>query len=141
MEATEKTTITVQAVIMAPVEKVWKCWTTPEDIVRWNAASDDWHTSQAANDLRIGGRFNYRMESRDGSTGFDFEGIYDNVVFQKKIEYTLGDGRKVRIAFSRLGRKTIFVESFEAENIHSIDLQTDGWQAILDNFKKYAEAC
>jgi uncharacterized protein YndB with AHSA1/START domain len=122
------------------MDLVWKLWTTPEDIVKWNYASDDWHTPMAVNDLRKGGRFSYRMEARDGSSGFDFEGVYDNVILKEKIEYTLADGRKVKITFSGHNGKTRLVETFDAEELNTVELQHDGWQAILDNFKRYAEA-
>jgi len=121
------------------MKKVWKLWTTPEDIVNWNYASDDWHSPRAENDLRAGGFFKYRMEAKDGSTGFDFGGVYNKVKTNELIEYTIGDGRKVRIVFSGRGSKTNIVETFEAEKTHTIDQQREGWQAILDNFKKYAE--
>lgn len=121
------------------MKKVWKLWTTPEDIVNWNYASDDWHSPRAENDLRAGGLFKYRMEAKDGSTGFDFGGVYNKVKTNELIEYTIGDGRKVRIVFSGRGSKTNIVETFEAEKTHTIDQQREGWQAILDNFKKYAE--
>jgi uncharacterized protein YndB with AHSA1/START domain len=140
METKEKTVITVQATILAPVEKVWKLWTTPEDIVKWNQASDDWHTTHAENDLQPGGRFTSRMEAKDGSMGFDFFGDYDKVIPHKLIEYTLGDNRKVKVIFIAFDNKTEIVESFEAEDVNSIELQHKGWQAIMDSFKRYAEA-
>jgi uncharacterized protein YndB with AHSA1/START domain len=136
----EKTLITVEAVINAPAEKVWKFWTMPEHIVRWNNASDDWHTTRAENDLRAGGKFLSRMEARDGSMGFDFEGIYENVDQNKLIEYGLADGRKVKISFLPDGERTTVSETFDAEIINSPELQKAGWQAILNNFKKYTEA-
>jgi len=139
METKEKTIITVQTRIKAPVERVWKLWTMPKDIVKWNNASDDWHTPRAENDLRAGGIFNFRMEAKDGSTGFDFGGVYKTVKTNQLIEYTIGDGRKVRIDFTDSGNETKVVETFEAENVYSIEQQRNGWQAILDNFKKYAE--
>jgi uncharacterized protein YndB with AHSA1/START domain len=135
----KKIAITLHATINAPVEKVWKCWTSPEDIVRWNQASDDWHTTRASNDLRPGGRFNSRMEAKDGSMGFDFWGIYDHVVLHKQIDYTMGDGRKVTIAFSAQNGQTKIVETFETEDTNSVELQQTGWQAILDAFKDYTE--
>jgi len=140
METKEKTIISVQTKINAPIAEVWKNWTTPEDIVRWNNASDDWHTTHAKNDLRVGGKFLSRMEAKDGSMGFDFEGVYDEVKTNQYIEYTIADGRKVRIDFSANGNEIIVEESFEAENIHSIEHQQGGWQAIIDNFKNYVEA-
>jgi uncharacterized protein YndB with AHSA1/START domain len=139
METLEKTIITVEQIINAPVAKVWQFWTMPEHITKWNNASDDWHTPRAENDLRPGGSFASRMESRDGKMGFDFGGTYDAVTTNEYIEYTLGDGRKVKINFTPMGASTKVVESFEAENTHSIDMQRAGWQSILDNFKKYTE--
>ena len=140
METAPKTAITVTSTIAAPAEKVWQLWTSPEHITQWNNASPDWHTPRAENDLRPGGKFSARMEAKDGSFGFDFEGIYDNVEQNKLIEYTLGDGRKVSIQFISEGEKTRVVETFEAEETNSIDLQKGGWQAILNNFKAYAES-
>jgi uncharacterized protein YndB with AHSA1/START domain len=140
METQEKTVITVENTVNAPVEKVWEYWTKPEHITKWNYASDDWHSPWAKNDLREGGSFAARMEAKDGSMGFDFGGVYDKLKPNEYMEYTLGDGRKVIINFTRSGNTTKVVESFEAENTHSIELQKGGWQAILDNFKKYTEA-
>ena len=139
METENKTTITVGAIVKAPVEKVWKCWTEPEHIQKWNFASDDWQCPHAENDLKPGGKFVYRMEAKDGSFGFDFEGVYDAVTPNKLIESTLGDGRKLQITFTGNGNETSVVENFEAETINPIELQRGGWQAILNNFKKYAE--
>lgn len=139
METKDITTITIEAEINAPIEKVWKFWTTPEDIVNWNNASEEWHTPRATNDLRVGGTFNCRMEAKDGSEGFDFWGIYNIVKINEKIEYTLGDDRKVSIDFTDNGDRTKIVETFEAESTNPIELQRVGWQAILDNFKKYVE--
>jgi uncharacterized protein YndB with AHSA1/START domain len=135
----EKTTITVEALIDAPVEKVWELWTDPKHIVKWNNASDDWHSPRAENELREGGRFSARMESRDGSQGFDFSGVYNKVEFQKLIEYTLDDGRRVKVSFSSKGDQTRIKEIFEAEQTNSMEMQYSGWQAIMDNFKRYAE--
>lgn len=139
METSNKTIITVEATVNAPVEKVWKFWSSPEHITKWNNASDDWHTPYAENDLQVGGKFTSRMEAKDGSFGFDFWGIYDVVVTNERIEYTLGDDRKVKIVFTNKGNATQVIESFEAENENSIELQKGGWQAILDNFRKYTE--
>ena len=140
MATQDKTIITVENTINAPVEKVWEYWTKPEHITQWNNASDDWHTPRAENDLRVGGNFVSRMEAKDGSFGFDFGGVYDAVRTNEYIEYTLGDGRKVKITFTADGNKTKVVESFEAESTNSIEMQQGGWQNILDNFKKYTEA-
>jgi uncharacterized protein YndB with AHSA1/START domain len=139
MEVINKTLITVQTIINAPVKTVWEKWTNPNDIIKWNYASDDWHTPKAENDLKVGGRFLSRMEAKDRSAGFDFTGIYTSVIINKCIEYTIGDGRNVKIIFMDKGNKTIITEAFEAESTHTIEQQLNGWQAILDNFKKYVE--
>ena len=139
METVTKTTITVENTVAAPVEKVWRLWSSPEHITKWANPSDDWHTTFAENDLRVGGKFLSRMEAKDGSFGFDFGGIYDQVKANELIEYTLGDGRKVIINFSKDGEGIKVVQTFEAEDTHSIEMQKGGWQAILDNFKKYVE--
>jgi uncharacterized protein YndB with AHSA1/START domain len=132
--------ITIETSIQAPIEKVWKFWTSPEHIINWNNASDDWHTPKAENDLRVGGKFTSRMEAKDGSFGFDFSGTYDAVTTNELIEYTMEDRRKVKIAFSGNGDTTRVVESFEPESTNPIEMQRGGWQAILNNFKKYVEA-
>lgn len=131
--------VTISAVINAPVDKVWKQWTTPADIMNWNNASPDWHTPRAENDLRVGGSFSSRMEAKDGSFGFDFGGVYDEVETHKVIAYTLGDNRKVRVVFESNGSNTSVTETFDAENQNPVEMQRAGWQAILDNFKKYVE--
>lgn len=140
METVNKTVITVEALINTPVEKVWKFWTSPGHITHWNNASDDWHTPYAENDLRVGGQFLSRMEAKDGSFGFDFGGVYDAVKENEYIEYTIGDGRKVKVEFNSEENTTRVTETFEAESLHSVEMQRAGWQAILDNFKKYTEA-
>jgi uncharacterized protein YndB with AHSA1/START domain len=140
MQTTNPTTITVQNTVNAPVEKVWQFWNAPGHITKWNHASDDWHSPSAENDLRIGGKLSARMEAKDGSFGFDFWGIYDTVKENELIEYTLGDGRKVSVHFTGNGNTTKIVETFEAEGTNPIEMQKGGWQAILDNFKKYVEA-
>jgi uncharacterized protein YndB with AHSA1/START domain len=140
METLNKTTITVENTVEAPAEKVWKFWTSPEHITKWNCASDDWHSPFAENDLRVGGKFLARMEAKDGSFGFDFGGVYDEVKTNELIEYTLGDGRKVVVTFANNGQGTKVVETFEAEGTNPIEMQKGGWQSILDNFKKYVEA-
>jgi uncharacterized protein YndB with AHSA1/START domain len=140
METQEKTIITIESTVNAPVEKVWEYWVKPEHITKWNYASDDWHSPWAKADFREGGNFSARMEAKDGSFGFDFGGVYDIIRKNEYIESTLGDGRKVKVTFSAAGNKTKVVESFEAENTNSVELQKGGWQAILDNFKKYTEA-
>ena len=140
METLSRTKITVETTVNAPVEKVWQLWSGPNHITKWANASDDWHTTRAENDLRTGGIFLSRMEAKDGSFGFDFGGTYDEVKNFELIEYTLGDGRKVKITFSPAEGGTKVVETFEAENTNSIEMQRGGWQSILDNFKKYVEA-
>lgn len=135
-----KPMITVEATVNSAVEKVWKFWTLPEHITQWNNASDDWHTPKAENDLRVGGKFLSRMEAKDGSFGFDFCGTYDKVVPNKLIAYTMGDGRKAEVIFTSKGNETGIVTVFEAENENPVEMQKGGWQAILNNFKKYAEA-
>ena len=139
MEPQENQVITIESTVNAPVKKVWEYWTKPEHIVKWNHASDDWHSPWSKNDLRVGGNFAARMEAKDGRMGFDFGGTYDAVMEHQYIEYTLGDGRKVKINFNPQNNSTRVVESFEAENTNSLEMQRGGWQAILDNFKKYAE--
>ncbi len=136
---TENKTITVENTVKAPVEKVWEFWTEPQHIKKWNNASVDWHTPHAENDLRVGGKFTSRMEAKDGSFGFDFGGVYDVVKEDEYIEYTLGDGRKVKISFTPTGNETKVAETFETESTHPVEIQKNGWQAILDSFKKYTE--
>ena len=134
------TKITVQTTVDAPVEKVWKTWSEPKHITNWCAASEDWHAPKAENDLRTGGKFSTRMEAKDGSFGFDFGGIYDNVKKNELIEYTMGDGRTVHVTFSPAGDQTKIIETFDAETTNPVEMQRSGWQAILDNFKKYTES-
>lgn len=135
-----KKLITVQAEINAPVKKVWEYYTAPGHVVQWNHASDDWHSPKAENDLNPGGKFNYRMEAKDGSSGFDFWGIYDEITTNQLIAYTMGDGRKAKVSFTGNRRGTHLETTFEAESNNSVDLQRSGWQAILNNFKQYVEA-
>ena len=140
METTNATNITVETTVNAPIEKVWSYFTQPQHVKNWNNASDDWHTPRAENNLQVGGNFVYRMEAKDGSFGFDFGGTYDAVNENECLEYTIGDGRKVKISFIPQGTSTKVVETFEAETTNSVELQRTGWQSILDNFKKYTEA-
>ena len=140
METKEKTIITVETTVNAPVDQVWKLWTLPEHITQWNNASDDWHTPHAENDMQIGGGFLCRMEAKDGSFGFDFSGKYLEIKENELIVYVIDDGRKVHISFEAAGNATSIIESFEAEGVNSLELQKSGWQSILDNFKKYAES-
>lgn len=138
-ELAENFRISIKTEVKKPVEEVWEKWTSPEHIVNWTFASDDWHAPRAENDLKAGGKFSTRMEARDGSIGFDFRGIYDQVETHSQISYTMGDDRKCTITFTSAGDKTMILESFEAENTHSLTMQREGWQAILNNFKKYCE--
>ena len=134
------TSITIEATVNVPVSKVWKIWSDPDHITKWATPSDDWHTTSAVNDLRKGGSFNSRMEAKDGSFGFDFGGVYDEVKENELIEYTLGDNRKVKTSFNEQGESTKIIQTFEAETQNPIEMQRGGWQAILDNFKKYTES-
>jgi uncharacterized protein YndB with AHSA1/START domain len=136
---TENIALTVRAIIDSPVQKVWEYWTDPKHIIHWNNASDDWYTPRAENDLRVGGKFMSRMEARDGSVGFDFKGKYRKVIPRKLIEYILEDDRKIQVFFDSQGDKTSVTEVFDAENENPVEMQQTGWQAILDNFKKYVE--
>ena len=131
--------ITIQNKVKSPASKVWKLWTKPEHIVKWNTASPDWHTTRAENDLRHGGKFLSRMEAKDGSFGFDFEGTYNEVKPEKRIAYTLGDGRKVEVDFKNQDGETEIISVFDTDSENPIEMQRAGWQSILDNFKKYAE--
>ncbi len=133
------TTITIEATVQASVTKVWNFYTEPKHIIKWNNASDDWHTTRAENDLRKGGKFLSRMEAKDDSFGFDFGGVYDEVKANELIAYTMGDARKAKIVFTSTGNQTKMTIAFDAETENSIEMQRGGWQAILDNFKKYTE--
>jgi uncharacterized protein YndB with AHSA1/START domain len=139
METKQKTVITIEATVNAPVEKVWKYWNEPKHITQWAFASEDWHVPAAENDLRNGGTFSTTMAAKDGSFSFDFGGVYNKVETNKTISYTIGDGRKVEVSFAGTGNETKIVETFEAEDQNSIDMQRGGWQAILNNYKRYVE--
>ena len=131
--------ITVETSVAAPVELVWRAYTTPADIKQWNAASDDWHTTAATVDLREGGAFSSRMEAKDGSVGFDFAGTYTKVVEHKLIEYAFGD-RTAQVVFDEHPKGTKVRVTFDSEQTHSIEQQKQGWQAILDNFARHVQA-
>lgn len=133
-------TLHVQTAVNAPVEKVWEYWTSPTHITKWNSPSDDWHTPHATNDLREGGSFTSRMEAKDGSMGFDFGGTYSTVELHKRIAYAMSDGRQVDVVFEADGDQTIVKEAFDPETINPEEFQQQGWQAILDNFKRYTES-
>lgn len=131
--------IKVETTVRAPMALVWKAYTSPEDIVQWNAASDDWHTTKAEVDLRVGGAFRSRMEAKDGSFGFDFEGTYTHIIPNSLIEYAFGD-RKARVEFAEGPSGVSVAVTFDAEDTHSVEQQREGWQAILDRFQKYVES-
>lgn len=131
--------ITVSVVVHAPVGRAWKAFTSPDEIVQWNFASDDWCCVKARSDLRKGGSFSYRMEAKDRSAGFDFSGAYADVRPEERLDSVLDDGRTVKVEFRARGADTEVVETFDAETVNSLELQRGGWQAILDNYKKRAE--
>lgn len=135
-----KDKITVQTTVNAPIEKVWKFWTTPKHIMEWNSASEDWHTPKAKNDLRVDGRFNFRMEAKDKSEGFNLSGTYTNIQKHNQIEYDLEDDRHVKVKFNETPEGIQIIESFEPEQENSEKMQREGWQAILDNFKQHVES-
>lgn len=135
-----KAVITVETEIKAHIAKVWECWTNTDAIIKWNTASPDWHTTRAMHDLKPGGEFNYRMEAKDGSFGFDLVGTFNLISPFEYLETTFSDGRKIKTTFTAQGNGTQISQTFEAEDINSIEMQRGGWQSILNNFKKYAEA-
>jgi uncharacterized protein YndB with AHSA1/START domain len=135
----DKPKLTITATVNAPISKVWEYYNTPEHVTNWNNASDDWHSPTATNDLKVGGRFNYRMESVDGAHGFDFTGVYTTVEENKQLSYDMDDARHVDVMFASEGDATKVTVTFEAEAENSLEMQQQGWQAILDNFKKYTE--
>ncbi|NML40824.1 activator of HSP90 ATPase [Chitinophaga sp. G-6-1-13] len=134
------TKITVQTVVASNAQRAWDCYTQPEHITKWNFASDDWHCPSASNDLRVGGKYNARMEAKDGSWGFDFEAIYSNIDSGKSFTYVMGDGRAADVVFEGQGNNTAVTVTFDAEDQNPAEMQKAGWQAILDNYKKYTEA-
>lgn len=132
-------TITIQALVQKPVAKVWESYTDPKHITGWNFASDDWHCPSASNELRLGGKYSARMEAKDGSFGFDFEATYSEIIPHRLIRYTMGDGRKAEVLFGEQANQTLVTVTFETENMNPAEAQREGWQAILNNFKKYTE--
>lgn len=132
--------IIVETNVKADLNAVWSAWNSPEDIKKWNAASDDWHTTRSTVDLREGGKMSSRMEAKDGSAGFDFEGTYTRIVPQKLIEYTLGDGRDVKVEFTDSDGGVLVRETFETESQNEAEFQRRGWQAILDSFARHVES-
>src|SRR5690606_10702521 len=135
----EKQVIHIEAEVNAPLQKVWDIYNSEEAITQWNQPSPDWHCPSPSNDLRVGGRFKHRMEAKDGSFGFDYEGEYTEVMPYQKIGYRIDDGRNVNISFKELNDKTVLDIDFEAEDENPIEMQKGGWQAILDSFKSYTE--
>ena len=131
--------IAIETTVVAPIERVWAAWLTPFDITQWNFASEEWCCPRANIDLVVGGKFNYRMEAKDGSMGFDFEGTFTSILPLAAIEYALADDRKVRVRFDQTDSGVRIIETFDAEDEHSAELQRKGWQCILDNFKKHVE--
>jgi uncharacterized protein YndB with AHSA1/START domain len=131
--------ITVETLVQSELDRVWDAWNDPADIQQWNAAQDDWHTTRSTVDLRDGGTFQSRMEAKDGSVGFDFEGTYTRVVPQESIAYRMTDGREVEVEFVKRPGAVLVRERFDAETENSPELQRQGWQAILDNFARYVE--
>lgn len=135
-----KATITVKTSVNADINKVWDYWTKPEHIMNWNFASDEWCCPKAENNLKPNGKFSWRMEAKDGSMGFDFEGTYDKIIDKELISYKMGDGRNVEIEFAQSGDNVLVTETFDAEGTNADEQQRAGWQAILENFKKYVES-
>jgi uncharacterized protein YndB with AHSA1/START domain len=131
--------INVETTVAAPIQKVWRAYTNPESVKQWNAASDDWHTTKATADLRVGGTFSSRMEAKDGSMGFDFAGTYTKIVENKLIEYSFGD-RTAQVEFSDSPKGVKVSVTFDGESTNPVEQQKNGWQAILNNFKRYVEA-
>lgn len=131
--------VTIETTVQAPLEIVWDYWNNPDHVKQWNAASDDWHTPEANNDLRVGGTFSYRMEAKDKSFGFNFYGTYNEVIPMERIVYTIGDERVVEVTFEKTVGGVKVTEVFEAEDQNPVDMQRDGWQSILNRFKEYVE--
>jgi uncharacterized protein YndB with AHSA1/START domain len=131
--------ITVETLVKADLNKVWRAWNNPEDIKQWNAASDDWHTTGSTVDLREGGKFSSRMEAKDGSAGFDFEGTFTRIVPRQRIEYRMADDRVVEVEFTERAGAVLVRETFDAETENTPELQRQGWQSILDKFAQHVE--
>lgn len=129
--------ITVTATIDADAAKAWDYYTNPQHITKWNFADPSWHCPSASNDMRVGGKYSARMEAKDGSFGFDFEAVYDEIIPGKKFTYTMPDGRVVTVVFRNSGKQTEVIVTFDPENQNPLEMQQAGWQAILDNFKRY----
>lgn len=134
-----KNKITVTATVNTDIKKVWDYYTKPEHITKWNFADPSWQCPSAVNDMRVGGKYSARMEAKDGSFGFDFEAIYDEIIDGEKFTYTMPNGRQVTVVFQKDGRQTEVIVTFDPEEQNSLEMQKNGWQAILNNFKKYTE--
>ena len=134
-----KPLITVEVIINKPIDQVWEMWTKPEHITQWCFAADEWHAPSSTSDFKIGGKLNTRMEAKDGSFGFDFDGTYNEIKTNEKVAITLGDGRTWDTFFTQVEGTVKIVEEFEAENENPVEMQQAGWQLILNNFKKYVE--
>lgn len=135
----ENKTITLETTVLTTLEKAWETWIQPQHVTQWNHASDDWHCPSAQTDLRVGGKFSSRMEAKDGSFGFDFWGIYDEIVPLTRLRITMGDDRKMEVHFTQTPNGVKVIERFETEDLNSAEQQREGWQAILDNYKRYTE--
>lgn len=131
--------VKVEAIVKKDIKTVWDSWTNPDHVTKWNAASEEWHTPWAKNDLRTGGSFTFRMEAKDGSMGFDMGGVYTRVVNHERISYIMADGRNVNVWFKEEKGQVEVIEIFEAEEQNPVEMQQAGWQSILNNFKKYTE--
>ncbi|WP_439556808.1 SRPBCC family protein [Dyadobacter sp.] len=137
---TQAQKVTVSTTINAPVSKVWTYFNSPEHVTQWCFASDDWHAPKSENDVRVGGSFTTTMAAKDGSFSFDFGGVYTQVENEKLLDYNMADGRNVKVMFESKGDSTTVTEVFDAESENSVEMQQQGWQAILENFKKHVEA-
>lgn len=134
------TKVNISTKVNCPLKTAWESYTDAKHIVNWNFANDDWHCPSAENDLRVGGKMKSRMEAKDGSFGFDFEAVYNEVQPLKRLVYTMGDGRKVEIEFMEENSTVTVAVSFETESVNDIELQRSGWQAILDNYARYTDS-
>ena len=132
--------ITIETEVDGPISEVWSAWITPSDITCWNFASDDWCCPTAELELKPGGKFSYRMEAKDGSTGFNFEGEFKSIEEREKIEFYLSDRRVVEVVFQESENGVLVRETFETEDLHTAEQQRDGWQSILNNFKRHVES-
>lgn len=140
MSDSKRDPITVEVTIKAPIQKVWNMWNEPNHITKWCFASEDWHAPSAVNDLKVGGKSTTTMAAKDGSVSFDFSWVYTRINNYELLEYTLEDDRKVSVKFETTENGVRVIETFDPEEINPVEMQRQGWQGILDNFKKYVEA-